>query len=102
MIGQVAYQPVVFRWTPADLPTLPRTGWERSTEAFATTFPTGCWVEVILPSLPTDGIADWVGGDALDTTYEGGPLIPPLDEDGEIAYWIWIRYPPRYALRKLT
>ena len=52
--------------------------------------------------LLTDGIVDWVGGDALDTTDEGGPLILLLDEDGEIAHWIWTRYPPRYALRKLT
>ncbi|OQD81706.1 hypothetical protein PENSOL_c209G01762, partial [Penicillium solitum] len=102
MTGQVDHEPVVFRWTPTDLPTLPRTGWERSTEAFGTTLPVGCRVEVVLPSLPTDNIEDWVCEDTSATTADGGPLIPPLDEEGDIARWIWARYPPRYALRKLT
>lgn len=102
MAGQLHHEPVVFRWTPTDLPTLPRTGWERSTEAFGTTLPVGCRVEVVLPSLPTDNIEDWVYEDTSATTADRGPLIPPLDEEGDIARWIWARYPPRYALRKLT
>ena len=102
MTGQVDHEPVVFRWTPTDLPTLPRTGWERSTEAFGTTLPVGCRVEVILPALPTDNIEDWVCEDTSATTADVGPLIPPLDEEGDIARWIWARHPPRYALRKLT
>ncbi|KAJ5394771.1 uncharacterized protein N7487_009074 [Penicillium crustosum] len=85
---------------PVHLPTLPRTGWERSTEAFGTTLPVGCRVEVVLPSLPTDNIEDWVYEDWVyedtsATTADRGPLIPPLDEEGDIARWIWARYPPR-------
>ncbi|CAG8880696.1 unnamed protein product, partial [Penicillium egyptiacum] len=85
-----------------ELPTLPRKGWERSTEAFGTTLPVGCRVEVILPSLPTGDIVNWIHEDTADPTTDDGPLIPPLDEEGDISRWIWARYAPRYALRELT
>ncbi|KAJ6113221.1 hypothetical protein N7523_006538 [Penicillium sp. IBT 18751x] len=58
IIGHTIGRQVEYRWTQADLPTLPRVGWERSEAAFTTTLPLGYRVELILPSLPTGLISD--------------------------------------------
>ncbi|KAJ6112332.1 hypothetical protein N7523_008393 [Penicillium sp. IBT 18751x] len=77
-------------------------GWERSEAAFTTTLPLGYRVELILPSLPTGLISEWVSEGIQDSAEDDRPLIPALNEDGEISQWIYANFSPRYALRQLT
>jgi hypothetical protein len=102
ILGEPAASIVEYRWAPADLPTLPRLGWERSDKPFAANLPARYRVEVILPSLPVGQVTEWISEGLRDPLNDQGPLLLPLDEDGEISRWIYANFPPRYALRQLT